>query len=347
MEPAVCKFFLTAEGCKFGDECKYKHPRTTGKCLRCGADGHSLSSCTRPSKSKSGSQPKQSTKGKGRSTPTPTSAKPSSGAKPKAQPKKNGAKAGGKGKKDKSSAKSSTKSSAKSSAKAGEVSFDNDDGEEENPDAEYDWGEEEEDVAKEEQVETFADHACATPYHSHVCAVHDLDDGGLEPMGSTAIPGELQLEVTSEEHWTTDEDAIDTLGQTRTPNSPVAQRGPLSRRVSSEQARNAAAAVMSTNFPTMIAEMNPDWAPLTEHDLLHCSDDSSDSLELLTSSEEPAEEEQDSDSEEKDGFPNIQRVMTYPARLAEDGGVERTGPTEVGRPRLAPIGPRSLVCLSL
>ena len=45
MEPAVCKFFLTAEGCKFGDECKYKHPRTTGKCLRCGADGHSLSSC--------------------------------------------------------------------------------------------------------------------------------------------------------------------------------------------------------------------------------------------------------------------------------------------------------------
>ena len=26
MEPAVCKFFLTAEGCKFGDECKYKHP---------------------------------------------------------------------------------------------------------------------------------------------------------------------------------------------------------------------------------------------------------------------------------------------------------------------------------
>ena len=46
MEPAVCKFFLTAEGCKFGDDCRYKHPRTTGKCLRCGADGHSLSSCT-------------------------------------------------------------------------------------------------------------------------------------------------------------------------------------------------------------------------------------------------------------------------------------------------------------
>ena len=55
METAVCKFFLTAEGCKFGHERKYKHPRTNGKCLRCGADGHSLSSCTRPSKSKSGS----------------------------------------------------------------------------------------------------------------------------------------------------------------------------------------------------------------------------------------------------------------------------------------------------
>ena len=166
-----------------------------GRCLRCGAEGHSLSSCTRPSKNKSGSQPKQSTKGKGRSTPTPTSAKPSSSAKPKAQPKKNGAKGGGKGKKDKSSAKCS----AKSSAKAGEVSFDNDDVEEEHQDAEYDWDEEEEYVAEEEQVETFADHAFATPYHSHVCAVHDLDDGEMEPMGSTVIPGEVQLDATSEE----------------------------------------------------------------------------------------------------------------------------------------------------
>ena len=29
------------------------------------------------------------------------------------------------------------------------------------------------------------------------------------------------------------------------------------------------------------------------------------------------------------GFPNIERVVTYPARLTEDGGVERIGPTEV------------------
>ena len=79
----------------------------------------------------------------------------------------------------------------------------------------------------------------------------------------------------------------------------------------------------------MIAEMNPDWAPLTAQDLVHRSDDSSDSVEMLTSEEEHAEEEHDSDSEERDGFPNIQRVMTYPARLTEGGGVERIGPTEV------------------
>ena len=132
VESAVCKLFLTAEGCKFGDERKYKHPRTNGKCLRCGAEGHSLSSCTRPSKTKPGSQSKQSTKGKGRSSQTPTSVKPSSDAKAKAQPNKDGAKGKGKGKKDKSSTKSSTKpstmpsnkssakSSTKTSAKSGE-----------------------------------------------------------------------------------------------------------------------------------------------------------------------------------------------------------------------------------
>ena len=77
-ETAVCKFYLTAEGCMLGDECRYKHPRTTGKRLCCGAEGHSLSTCPRPSKSKSGGQPKQLAKGKGRSTPTPTLSQPSS-----------------------------------------------------------------------------------------------------------------------------------------------------------------------------------------------------------------------------------------------------------------------------
>ena len=143
-------------------------------------------------------------------------------------------------------------------------------------------------------------------------------------MGSTTIPVGLQLNAMSEEHWTTDEDAIDTAGPTRTPNSPVTQQDPLPRRVPSEQARNAAAAVMRTSFPNMIAEMNPDWDPLTADDLLHHSDDTSDSAELITS-----EEERDSESDERGGFPNIQRVVTYPARLTEDGGVERIGPTEV------------------
>ena len=144
---------LQAEGCKFGDECRYKHPRTTGKCLRCGAEGHSLSTCPRPSKSKSGGQPKQLAKGKGHSTPIPTSSQPPSSAKPKAQPKKKGGKGGGKGKKG----KPSVKSSAKCSAKAGEVSFDNDEVEEEEHDAEYDWDESEEYVAEEEQEDTFAE----------------------------------------------------------------------------------------------------------------------------------------------------------------------------------------------
>ena len=68
-------------------------------------------------------------------------------------------------------------------------------------------------------------------------------------MGSTKIPDGLQLDATSEEHWTTDEDAIDTPGMTRTPNSPVAPQGSRPRRVPSEQARLAAEAVMNTNFP--------------------------------------------------------------------------------------------------
>ena len=341
MESAVCKLFLTAEGCKFGDECKYKHPRTNGKCLRCGAEGHSLSSCTRPSKTKPGSQSKQSNKGKGRSSQTPTSVQPSSDAKAKAQPNKDGAKGKGKGKKDKSStksptkpsttpsSKSSAKSSTKTSAKSGEVSFDHDDAEEEDQDAEYDWGDEEEQQVEEEQQEHGTiedDHAFATPYHSHVGEVHDLEDCDVQPVQSM-VSGGLQLEATSEEHWTTDEDAIDTPGRTRTPNSPVPQQDLRPNRVPSEPARLAAEAVMRTTFPTMIAEMNPDWEPSTAQDLLHDSDHSSESMDLLTSEEEPDEEEYYTNSEE--GFPNIQRVSTYPARLTEDGGVERIGPVEV------------------
>ena len=50
-------------------------------------------------------------------------------------------------------------------------------------------------------------------------------------------------------------------------------------------------------------------------------------MELLPSEEEPDEEEYSTNSDE--GFPNIQRVSTYPARLTEDGGVERIGPVEI------------------
>ena len=328
---------------KIGVSCDVKPEKTypsappfwNGKCLRCGADGHSLSSCTRPSKTKSGSQSKQSTIGKGRSSQTPTSVKPSSDAKAKAQPKKDGAKGKGKGKKDKSSTKSSTKpsstssnkssakSSTKTSAKSGEVSFDNDDAEEEDQDAEYDWGDEEEEQVEKEQLEHGTienEHVFATPYHSHVGEVHDLEGGAVQPVHSMDSDGR----VTSEEYGTTDEDVIDKSGWTCTSDSPVPQQP---QTVHSEPARLAAEAVMRTTFPTMIAEMNPDWEPLTAEDLLHDSDHSSEPMDLLTSEEEPDEEEYYTNSEE--GYPDIQRVLTYPARLTDDGGVERIGPVEV------------------
>ena len=195
-------------------------------------------------------------------------------------------------------------------------------------DAEPDWGEEDEHVEEEEQDhgDTLADHAFATPYCSHVGAVPDLDTVAPAP-GESTVSGGLQLDALSEEHWTTDEDAIDTPGVTRTPNSPVPQQGPQPRRVHSEPACLAAEAVMRANFPTMLAEMNPDWTGLTAQDLLHNSDDSSEAVELLPSEEEPDEDGYSTNSEE--GLPNLQRVVTYPARLTDDGGVERIGPVEV------------------
>ena len=44
----VCRFFLEPEGCENGDERQYAHPRTNGKCLRCGSETHSRQDCTRP-----------------------------------------------------------------------------------------------------------------------------------------------------------------------------------------------------------------------------------------------------------------------------------------------------------
>ena len=86
---------------------------------------------------------------------------------------------------------------------------------------------------------------------------------------------------------------------------------------------------MRANFPNMMAETNPNWDPLTEHDDLHRSDDTSDSVELVPSEEYWTEEEHDSDSEARSGFPNIQRVVAVPAHRNEDGSIERIGPSEV------------------
>ena len=144
--------------------------------------------------------------------------KPSPDAKAKAQPKKDGAKGKGKGKKDKSSTKSSTKpsttssskssakSSTKTSAKSGEVSFDTADAEEEDLDAEHEWGDEEEEQVEEEQLAHGMDndHAFATPYHSHVGEVHDLE-GSAVPVHSMDSDGQLP----SDAYGTTAEEGMD------------------------------------------------------------------------------------------------------------------------------------------
>ena len=155
------------------------------------------------------------------------------------------------------------------------------------------------------------------PYHSHVGEALDLDEDTVPPLHSMVSDTEV-----SADHWT-EENETDTSGMTRTPNSPVTRQSEFP----SEPARLAAEAIMQTTFPTMIAEMNPNWAPLTAQDLLDNADSSSNSPELITSEEEPDEDGYSTNSE--DGYPDIQRVLTYPARLTEDGGVERIGPVEV------------------
>ena len=49
----VCRFFLKPDGCKNGDNCQYAHPRTNGKCLRCGSESHNLQACARPRRQQS------------------------------------------------------------------------------------------------------------------------------------------------------------------------------------------------------------------------------------------------------------------------------------------------------
>ena len=79
-----------------------------------------------------------------------------------------------------------------------------------------------------------------------------MDDVAAEPVISTVDSGRLQLEASSEENWTTDDEAIDTPGMTHAPNSPAPQRDSQPRSVPSEPARLAAEAVMRTTFPTML-----------------------------------------------------------------------------------------------
>ena len=161
------------------------------------------------------------------------------------------------------------------------------------------------------------DQAFATPYHSHVGAVNETDGDTVPPLHSITSD-----EEASETPWIED-DATDVSDMTRIPHDPQEQQPEFP----SEPARLAAEAVMNTTFPTMLAEMNPDWAPLTAQDLLYNADSSSNSAELITSEEEPEDDGHSTTSE--DGYPDIQRVVTYPARLTEEGGVERIGPVEV------------------
>eukprot|EP00971_Amphidinium_carterae_P351773 6492273-Amphidinium_carterae.1 len=44
----ICPDFLTDRGCPKGGQCTQRHPTKVGKCLRCGAKGHSVAECRRP-----------------------------------------------------------------------------------------------------------------------------------------------------------------------------------------------------------------------------------------------------------------------------------------------------------
>eukprot|EP00971_Amphidinium_carterae_P252802 5019086-Amphidinium_carterae.4 len=44
----ICPEFLKDRGCNKGGQCTMRHPTRVGKCLRCGAKGHSVSECLRP-----------------------------------------------------------------------------------------------------------------------------------------------------------------------------------------------------------------------------------------------------------------------------------------------------------
>ena len=125
----VCRFFLKPDGCRNGDNCQYAHPRTNGKCLRCGSESHNLQACTRPRQQQSSQS---------------ESVKPDS-KKTYAKPKGKGADPQGSQEK-KSKGKSKGKGSqTKPTAKSGDVDFDDE--------AQADPADQDEDQAHDEPQE--------------------------------------------------------------------------------------------------------------------------------------------------------------------------------------------------
>ena len=131
----VCCFFLKPDGCKNGDNCQYAHPRTNGKCLRCGSESHNLQACTRPRRQQSSRS---------------SSAKPAPRM-PYAKPKGRAADAqtSSQGNQEKKKAKGKSKGKGrqtKPTAKSGDVDFDeNAQAEQEEPDQPQEQDEDQED----------------------------------------------------------------------------------------------------------------------------------------------------------------------------------------------------------
>ena len=43
-----CRHFFKDRGCRYGDLCRYLHPKTEGRCTRCGSTEHEEPGCERP-----------------------------------------------------------------------------------------------------------------------------------------------------------------------------------------------------------------------------------------------------------------------------------------------------------
>ena len=108
----VCRFFLKPDRCENGDNCQYAHPRTNGKCLRCGSESHNLQACTRPRRQQS------SRSNSVKPAPKKTYAK-SKGRAADAQESNQGNQ-----EKKKSKGKSKGKGNQKATTKSGDVDFD-------------------------------------------------------------------------------------------------------------------------------------------------------------------------------------------------------------------------------